>query len=284
MNNPFTLREVAELEPVNHQLEIAPGVYYDLSNEQYHVGPGISKSGLDLIDKSPSIFKWNQNAPRHEEKLAALDLGTALHCMLLEPDEFNSRFVGAPEVNRRTIAGREKEQAFFDECKSEGFTVITHEEREKLNFMRDSVMAHPVGRYIFDQDGTNEASIYWTDQETGELCRVRPDRFIEVNGRPVIVDVKKIDGIDRFKRHVFDFRYHVQAAMYRRGFEAQFGVLPDFWFLVVSSTVSAGRYEVDVIQLPADVLNEGEERYRSNLNLYHQCKQANDWLHISTLK
>lgn len=88
-----------------------PGVYFDISNEDYHAGPGISKSQLDDIAISPAIYQWRRHAPVDAEKTAALDLGTALHCLLLEPDEFSKRFEIAPEVNRRTTAGKEKEKS-----------------------------------------------------------------------------------------------------------------------------------------------------------------------------
>lgn len=33
----------------------------------------------------------------------------------------------------------------------------------------------------------------------------------------MIVDVKKVADMDRFARHIEEFRYHVQDAMYREG-------------------------------------------------------------------
>lgn len=57
--------------------------------------------------------------------------------------------------------------------------------------------------------------MYWNDEETGELCRIRPDKWL--NEHNVIVDVKKVADMDRFARHIEEFRYHVQDAMYREG-------------------------------------------------------------------
>ncbi|SUC45671.1 Exodeoxyribonuclease 8 [Providencia stuartii] len=61
------------------------GIYYNISNEDYHNGLGISKSQLDLINESPADFIWHRDAPVDKEKTKALDFGTALHCLLLEP-------------------------------------------------------------------------------------------------------------------------------------------------------------------------------------------------------
>lgn len=91
-------------------ISIQNGIYHDLSNEDYHSGPAISKSQLDDIAISPAVYQWKKHAPIDEEKTQALDMGTALHCILLEPDEFEKRFIVAPEFNRRTTAGKEDER------------------------------------------------------------------------------------------------------------------------------------------------------------------------------
>lgn len=254
---------------------IAPGIYHDLSNEQYHSGPGVSKSQLDDVAESPATYIWRKNAPVDTEKLQALDMGTALHCLLLEPDEFDSRFIKAPDFNRRTKDGKAEEAEFLKNCADTGKTVIDHEDHRKLMLMRESVMAHPDARWLLEQAGHSESSIYWIDEETGELCRCRPDR--QLDNYPIILDVKKVDDMSRFERHVEEFRYHVQNAMYSDGFAHHFGDRPDFLFLAVSSSIECGRYPVRVRPLEPDWITAGQDLYRRDLNTFHQCRINNDW-------
>ena len=89
------------------------GRVFGLSNEEYHAGPGVSKSQLDQIAESPATYIWAKNAPVDEEKLKAFDMGSAIHCLLLEPDEFKDRFIIAPPFNRRTNAGKAEEAEFL---------------------------------------------------------------------------------------------------------------------------------------------------------------------------
>ncbi|EBR8528334.1 exonuclease VIII, partial [Salmonella enterica subsp. enterica serovar Newport] len=79
--------------------DIQPGIYYDIPNEAYHAGPGVSKSQLDDIADTPAIYLWRKNAPVDTEKTKSLDTGTAFHCRVLEPEEFSKRFIIAPEFN-----------------------------------------------------------------------------------------------------------------------------------------------------------------------------------------
>ncbi|EHY0334813.1 exodeoxyribonuclease VIII, partial [Escherichia coli] len=118
--------------------DIEPGIYYGISNENYHVGPGVSKSQLDDIADTPALYLWRKNAPVDNTKTKTLDLGTAFHCRVLEPEEFSNRFIVAPEFNRRTNAGKEEEKAFLMECASTGKTVITAEEGLKIELMYQS--------------------------------------------------------------------------------------------------------------------------------------------------
>lgn len=259
-----------------------PGIYYTISNDDYHAGPGVSKSQLDDIAVDPACFLWRSNAPEDDEKKAALTMGTALHCLLLEPDEFDKRFIVAPEFNRRTNQGKAEEQAFLAQIASQGMTVLDAEQGRKLQLMRDSVMAHHSARFLLESEGYCESSIYWNDEETGELCRIRPDKFL--TRTPVIVDIKKVGDMSRFSQHIEEFRYHVQDAYYREGFHNQFGEHPQFVFIAVSEGINCGRYPVHTYSLDEHDLAVGQFLYRENLNTYHQCRISDSWGGIEVIR
>ncbi|HAG6029588.1 TPA: exodeoxyribonuclease VIII [Escherichia coli] len=261
--------------------DIEPGIYYGISNENYHAGPGVSKSQLDDIADTPALYLWRKNAPVDTTKTKTLDLGTAFHCRVLEPEEFSNRFIVAPEFNRRTNAGKEEEKAFLMECASTGKTVITAEEGRKIELMYQRVMALPLGQWLVESAGHAESSIYWEDPETGILCRCRPDKIIpEFHW---IMDVKTTADIQRFKTAYYDYRYHVQDAFYSNGYEAQFGVLPTFVFLVASTTVECGRYPVEIFMMGEEAKLAGQQEYHRNLRTLADCLNTDEWPAIKTL-
>ncbi|EJJ4070612.1 exodeoxyribonuclease VIII [Salmonella enterica] len=261
--------------------DIQPGIYYDIPNEAYHAGPGVSKSQLDDIADTPAIYLWRKNAPVDTEKTKSLDTGTAFHCRVLEPEEFSKRFIIAPEFNRRTSAGKEEEKTFLEECARTGRTVLTAEEGRKIELMYQSVMALPLGQWLVESAGYAESSVYWEDPETGILCRCRPDKIIpEFHW---IMDVKTTADIQRFRTAYYDYRYHVQDAFYSDGYRAQFGEIPTFVFLVASTTTECGRYPVESFMMGEDAKLAGQREYRRNLQTLAECLNNDEWPAIKTL-
>lgn len=69
-----------------------PGVYEGISNAEYHGGPGISKSGLDLIHRSPMHYHAVVTAENDHTPTPAQELGTAAHALILEPEVFTATY------------------------------------------------------------------------------------------------------------------------------------------------------------------------------------------------
>lgn len=65
-----------------------PGIYDNLPNAEYHGGPGISKSGLDLIHRSPLHYQYAYSAANDNEPTPEQAIGTAFHALILEPELF----------------------------------------------------------------------------------------------------------------------------------------------------------------------------------------------------
>ncbi len=259
-----------------------PGIYSDISNAAYHAGEGVSKSNLDMLNKAPALLQWSRSAPEDSSKKTALNIGTAMHTMLLEPEKFTDQFVIEPVINRRTSAGKQQAEEFEAACKASGKMVITGEESRKLNLMRESVMAHPEARQLMEAEGEAEASAYWIDPETGVKCRCRPDKLITKAG--FIVDVKTTGDMGKVARSVFDYRYHVQDAFYSDGYAHASGEATNgFLFLFISTAIECGRYPVRIFQLDQEAKMIGRYAYQANLRTYAECMESGVWPGVEEL-
>lgn len=296
-----------------------PGYYRDVPNETYHAGPGVSKSQLDLVNRAPALLEWSRKAPRDEEARAAIDIGDAFHAVLLEPQRFDAEYTVAFEAPPGAIVSTDDLKSALDErgiaymskdtkpaltrklldmdpdapvaeklreewlAGVNGRTVLTAEEYRKLRLMRESALAHPYVRMLVEADGDVEPSIYWTDPETGLLCRCRPDKNIV--SRRILLDVKTVGDMDRFAASIEDYRYHVQDAFYSEGHTRHYGEPPAaFLFLAVSTSRDAGRYPVRLFSLaPAD-REIGRAEFRKNLDTVAECERTKIWPGIETIQ
>lgn len=248
-----------------------PGVYPDIPADQYHTGPGYSISQLDLVRRAPGLVQWARNSPYTGSDAA--DIGTAVHCLLLEPDEFARRYVVEPVFNRRTNAGKADAEAFA--VNNHDRLIISADDHEQILAMQASVMAHPDARALLTMPGESESSIYWTDPTTGLLCRCRPDRW--ARSHRIMIDVKTTDDAAKFHWSVRDYRYDVQAAFYSDGAAAVGEPVDVFVFVVVGKRREMGRYPVRVIELDPATIEAARAEYQQDLYAVAECERTGAW-------
>lgn len=251
-----------------------PGIYSQIPNDEYHAGPGISKSGLDLIARSPLHYWQRYLNPDREpvEPTPAMALGTAIHTAILEPDTFADVYAIAPKVDRRTKDGKASWEAFQTECATLRKTPISADDYETCGAISRRLHGHPAASVLFGS-GVPEQSVFWTDAETGVLCKCRPDWL---HGG-AIVDVKSTEdaGRDAFARSVVRYGYHVQAAWYLDGWRAATGeTLGAFIFAAFEKDAphAVAFYNADM-----DMIEVGRQEYRRRLRIYADALASGKW-------
>lgn len=255
-------------------VSFSPGIYQDVSNEAYHAANGISKSGLDLIAKSPFLYRYRP--PQVPTK--AMLIGSAFHTATLEPFSFTEQFAVAPEVNARTNAGKAELELFARA--NEGKTILAKEDAEKVGAMAKAVRSHQLAAALLSE-GEAETSIFHRDEITGELVKVRPDWMVE----DLLVDLKSTEDAtpEAFSKSCWNYRYHVQAAFYLDVANAAFGRqrFNSFIFIVCEKSPP---YQVAVYAADSQMIEAGRIQYRRDLAKYHQCRVTDTWPGINAGK
>lgn len=247
----------------------------ECSNEQYHSGPGISKSHLDCIaGKSPRHY-WHRylNPDREpEEPTPAKILGTAIHSIILEPDLFESGYVPNPGIERRSNAGKAEYAAFLAEHR--GKVILSDEDYQKCLAIRDAVHLHPVVSGLLT-GGKAEQSFYAIDKETGELTKCRTD-YLHDSGN-MIVDVKSTEdaSLAGFAKSAANYRYPHQVAWYWDVLDSAFGEHPQHWvFLAVEKEPP---YALGIQFAQHDDVARARQACRRDLMRIVQHKRAGAW-------
>lgn len=243
-----------------------------MTNKEYRIADGVSRSDLSiLLKKTPLHMKYAMEN-RGEEDTKSLLFGRAAHKYILEKDSFFDEFVEMPKIDRRTTAGKEEYAKILLECETK--EPIDTYDLEQIKEMSKAIDAYPLARQLLT--GKVEHSYFWTDAETGEVCKVRPDCITEYEGKKYIVDYKTTDSCadGDFERSVRKYGYKFQAGMYREGiFQNTF---EDFGFIFVAQEKKA-PYAVRVYKCSDEFICEGYEQFRKAINTYHFCKSNNKW-------
>jgi len=78
------------------------GIYFDMPEDEYHKIPYFSRSGADKILFSREQY-WHESPMnpdyKEQEENESMNLGSAIHCMLLEPKRFKELYAKYPTPN-----------------------------------------------------------------------------------------------------------------------------------------------------------------------------------------
>lgn len=234
----------------------APGIYEIELDEYLSTDSHVSSSGLKQILRSPSHFMRYLN--RKEESIPHLDLGTAVHCAILEPERFRQEYIPIP-VSRADI------------FHPEDLRLIQSEQKRQVRFLTESQMNTVTG--ILQQlerrpeivellkTGKAESSIFWQDEETGIRCKIRPDLLILPD---LMLELKTTfdPSVAVFQRTSLMQFYHLAAAMYREGVAQVSGCHPSYMFVVACRFPP---YTVETFVPSPVMLDKGKALFREAL-------------------
>ena len=263
-----------------------------LSNEDYHQGPGISSSDIKAVING-TIGSWLEDKKNPRKQTPALKLGGAVHCYVLEREQFWLRYClpedypSAPPRNTkegkdafaswkeqqephvRTELDSYEWQIAFVKWKHPTFKkqVITKEELVICEGISNSIKNHPQIAMIF-AEGESEVSLYWIDKETGLLCKCRPDRLNTTF--PCIPDLKTCmdGGLDAFEGDITAMDYHVSAYWYLWGAQEVHGF--DFQQFVYIPCEKEPPYQVTLYPADEGSVGVGEGLCRAGLIIFDE--------------
>ncbi len=193
--------------------------WIDIDDEFYHSSPGISASGLKLIDKEcPEVYIYSKDNPK--DKTEALVLGSAIHKYILENDDFDSDYLVSPS-DRKTDR---EHKIFISTNKGEierGKIVLRKKDGEMLegilSSLRKSSTKGGTNTYdgiIINPNTKREKALYTIDTDRNIIMKVK----IDVNMSKMFLDLKSTKSArpDVFMKDAANLGYGIQAAYYMK--------------------------------------------------------------------
>ena len=257
---------------VNALTRFRLGVIDDLPAEEYHSTHAMSAGGLKRMRISPAHFYGLQldPSPASGEPSPAMRNGTLTHCALFEPDEVWTSATSSSLPRSISGPGRQGLEA------AQRAEIVESADLARAQAQALAVRSQPDLAALL-AEGRPEVSAFWLDEQTGELCKCRPDWVSPAGDGVILVDGKTCRDAspEGFGRAIWNLSYHLQAAWYTDGYERASGLkVYGFVFAAVESDwphVAAGY------MLGDDVLDAARRENRRLLNLYAECRRTGKW-------
>ncbi len=232
-----------------------------MTNQEYHNKTQyLSKSTLDLIHKSPAHYKAFLEGEK-DKPTAAMIFGSLVHALVFEQ---HHEYAIIPECDRRTKEGKAIYEEFLNESKGKEL-LVTWEQFNLAKKIYDAVKSHKAASKLLSTDGKVEVPFF------GELEGVNVRCKADFSNSRFIVDLKTTASAapEEFIRSVFNYRYHVQAALYMDLMK-----IDRFFFIAVEKE---SPFNVEVYELDQESIEIGRQEYKKDIAKYKECVASGIW-------
>ena len=245
-----------------------------MTEREYNQAEGVRRSDLWKMEDSPEKFKYFLEHP--VEQTPAMAFGSACHKFILENEDFPGEYALAPNVDKRTKAGKEEWETFLATIGD--WTPISMDDNQIMVDMYAALERTPLAKKLVFGKGETEQAFFWTDPDTGEKCKIKVDRLVKYNRRWYVVDYKTTQCAEtfRFNSDMWKLGYHLQAAMYTEGVMKAKKLKKRPGFLFVAQEKKP-PYSVNVIEVSEEVMNAGVAKFHQLLDKLHACKVIDQW-------
>jgi exodeoxyribonuclease VIII len=267
VSNPFAPfprapRQVAQRDPALPE----DGIYPDMRFADYHATSAWGSSDLKAMRCGPpAMVPWRRANPSADTD--ATRIGTACHARILTPDLFDATYAFKPEgMTFSTTAGKawRAEQG--------GKAILSAKEAKIVEAVTAAFFANERARLSLDGADHAEASIFWTDPDSGEPCKARPDWF----DPEYVYDLKvsrHAGGSVAF--HAYREGWMHQSAHYAYGLRRiGFGASKGARLVVIAPKAPHYVYTVEVKSSALDILTLDNV---NTLGRMRECRESGEW-------
>tara|TARA_R110002012_G_scaffold2179_1_gene10418 strand:- start:4727 stop:5587 length:861 start_codon:yes stop_codon:yes gene_type:complete len=217
----------------------------------------------NLLTGSTLDINHYLNAERSETE--SLIVGSAFHCLLLEPEEFNKRYVYEPKFDKRTKVGKEAYAEF--EKTLDGKKPVPEKYEDIFTSMLMNLRTHKAAQSLLASTKNKEVIHFFKDKKTGLECKGK----VDAEGDDFIIDVKTTSkGVDMksFQKFANDYHLTQQAAFYCNATAKK-----HFFFVMFQLKAP---YNIAVYKMSNNAINFGNYYVDTTLSLYKEWKDSGE--------
>lgn len=233
-----------------------------MADKEYFEVDALSNSGFRLLKESVLHY---ENQELFKLDGPSLTLGSAVHKLVLEPDDFNNEFIiedfDGAELNKNTKAYREAKANWLES--TDGKQILSKDLFEQVTKMAINVKAIAGGLL---QGGVAEHAFF--SEFDGVAVKCKADYYIESAG--VVIDLKTTKSIKDFKKSILEYGYGTQSAFYIDVIKSLGLNAGRFVFVLVETSKP---YMVSVQEMQIESIEEGRTIYSEYLQTWKDYKK-----------
>ena len=230
---------------------------YIINDESYFADQMYVTNSMLKQLETGSTKKLEHYLNSEHKETESLLVGSAFHCYILEPDEFDSRYVYEPKFDKRTKLGKESYAEFLETVGNKKCVPWHYE--TKFETIANNLSRHKVANSMITNSIKKEVIHFWEDVETGVKCKGK----IDIEGSDYIADLKSTSkgaDLQSFIKFAEDYKVTQQAAFYTNGAEKK-----NFYFIVCELKAPFG---IGVYKIGDKSMENGNHRVSSALGIY----------------
>lgn len=257
------------------------GFYHGMTYDKYVGLPGLRHSEAKKYERSPSHALWAMTHPEADTRSTLI--GSALHCAVLEPEEFLTRYVPTPKIDKRTKKGK-AEWARLEQENPDAI-LLPAGTYDEIVAMQTSVLNHPMIQQA-QRSVTPvpfplparlcEVSVVWRGP-LDVVCKARIDWVVRLFDSTVVFDVKTTRDASPswFAKQIHMYSYHTQAASYLHGLQVlRPGPRRRFVWIAVENQPP---YEACLYEASEGLLQQGFSEWRRWVAHHARCVETGKW-------
>ena len=243
---------------------------HEITNNAYHSSAGISRSMLMEFKRSPYHYwyKYISGLAVKEDATPAMDLGSAVHTLVLEESIFDQEFFVTHQKTKP-----KKDTAPYNKMMAEadGKIILTADSYMQAVHMASAVKQNEYAMQLLDGCEI-EQSIYFSDKATGLQLKSRPDAL----AGSIVIDLKTTADatMSKFQSSAWNYGYYLQAAFAHRAMDSLTQRLDHFLFL---SGETEPPFAIAMDQLDYEALQFGLQQLDELLRGLKRCLDTNEW-------
>jgi len=213
----------------------------------------LSYSALCAFKKSPNhLLKYWEGKTKVTD---AMQFGSIVHKLLLEPDSFNDDYAVFEGARR---AGKEWQEF---KAANDNKQIIKLSELDDANAIVQNAMNNPIFNKLMQNKVHTEKEVTWIHAGVGFKGFVDLESYVD--GKTIVCDIKTTtDAGKRFQRDLLYNDYKMQAAMYLENYDDV-----DYYIIAVETT---SPFNVQVYRLGHNLILQGFAEYKNLVAKYNE--------------